>query len=113
NMVGGHPYLLELTFRTLQICNDMTLEKILETAPTKDGIYHSPHLQEYLAILKQHSDLAKVFLSIVKGEYLGNMESHANKKLINLGLVKYENGKLLVRCELYRLYFENYLGDVA
>ncbi|GFZ90852.1 hypothetical protein CYANOKiyG1_01160 [Okeania sp. KiyG1] len=112
NMVGGHAYLVELTFRSLKTCNDITLEKILETAPTKDGIYHSSHLQEYLAILKQHSDLAKVFLSIIKGEYLGNMESHAIKTLMNLGLVKYQDGKVLVRCELYRLYFENYLGDV-
>lgn len=112
NMVGGHPYLVELTFRSLKTCNGIGLEKILETAPTKDGIYHSPHLQEYLAILKQHSDLAKVFLSIIKGEYLEEMESHAIKKLMNLGLVKYQDGKVLVRCELYRLYFENYLGDV-
>ncbi|NEO54699.1 MAG: hypothetical protein F6K54_17410 [Okeania sp. SIO3B5] len=113
NMVGGHPYLLELTFRSLQTFNDMTLEEVLETAPTKDGIYHSPHLQEYLAILKQHLDLAKVFLSIIKGEYLGEMESHGIKTLMNLGLVKYQDGKVLVRCELYRLYFENYLGDVS
>ncbi|NES64480.1 MAG: hypothetical protein F6K24_04015 [Okeania sp. SIO2D1] len=112
NMVGGHPYLLELTFRTFKTCNDMTLEKILETAPTKDGIYHSPHLQEYLAILKQHSYLAKVFMSIIKGEYLGNMENYIIYKLINMGLVKYQDGKVLVRCELYRLYFESYLGGV-
>ncbi|NER08058.1 MAG: hypothetical protein F6K17_38680 [Okeania sp. SIO3C4] len=112
-MVGGHPYLVELTIRSLRTRNDMTLENILETAPTETGIYHSPHLQEYLGILKQHSDLAKVFMSIIKGEEIKNIESHANKKLINLGLVKYENGKVLVRCELYRLYFENYLGDVA
>lgn len=112
NMVGGHPYLLELTFRSLQTCSHITLEKILETAPTENGIYHNPHLQEYLGILKQHSDLAKVFMSIVKGKYLGNRESHTIKTLINLGLVKYEDGKILVRCELYRLYFESYLGDV-
>ena len=101
-----------MTFRSLKTCNDITLEKILETAPTKDGIYHNPHLQEYLAILKQHSDLAEVFLSIIKGKYLGNIESHAIKKLMNLGLVKYKDSKILVRCKLYRLYFESYLGDV-
>lgn len=112
NMVGGHPYLVELTIRSLKTRNDMTLEKILETAPTETGIYFAPHLQEYLGILKQHSDLAKVFLTIIKGEYLGNMEDPVIHKLINMGLVKYKNGKILVRCELYRLYFENYLGDV-
>ncbi len=112
NMVGGHPFLLELTFRSLKTCNEMILDQILETAPTKDGIYHSPHLQEYLAILKQHSNLAEVFISIIKGEYLGNMESHTIRKLMNLGLVKYQDGKILVRCELYRLYFESYLGDL-
>ncbi len=112
NMVGGHPYLLELTFRSLKTCNGLTLEKVLETAPTKDGIYHRPHLQEYLAILKQHPDLAKVFLRIIKSDYLGSWESHAIKTLINLGLVKYQNSQILVSCELYRLYFESYLGDV-
>ncbi|WP_168186378.1 AAA-like domain-containing protein [Hydrocoleum sp. CS-953] len=112
NMVEGHPYLVRLTIDSLKTRNDMTFEKILETAPTKDGIYHSPHLQEYLAILKQHSDLAEVFLSIIKGNYLGNIENHAIKTLINLGLVKYQDGKILVRCKLYRLYFENYLGDI-
>lgn len=111
-MVGGHPYLVELTFRSLKTRNQMKLAKILETAATKDGIYHSPHLQEYLAILKQHSNLAEVFLRIIKGKYLGNIESHAIKTLMNLGLVKYEDEEILVRCELYRLYFESYLGDV-
>ena len=112
NMVGGHPYLVKLTIDSIKTLNDMKLEKVLETAPTKDGIYHSPHLQEYLAILKQHSDLAEVFLSIIKGNYLGNIENHAIKTLMNLGLVKYQDGEILVSCELYRLYFESYLGDV-
>jgi len=112
NMVGGHPYLVELTFRNLKTCNGMTLEKVLETAPTEKGIYYSPHLQEYLAILKQHSGLAKYFLKIIKGEDIGNLKSHAIKTLMNLGLVKYQDGKVFVGCKLYRLYFESYLGDV-
>ncbi|NEQ41847.1 MAG: hypothetical protein F6K40_38975, partial [Okeania sp. SIO3I5] len=119
-MVEGHPYLVDLTFHSLKTCNGMTLEKILETAPTKDGIYHSPYLQEYLAILKQHPDgvlkeypdLAKCFLKIIKGEDIGNLKSHAIKTLMNLGLVKDRNGKISVSCKLYRLYFENYWGDV-
>ncbi|NES03895.1 MAG: molecular chaperone Tir [Okeania sp. SIO2F4] len=119
-MVGGHPYLVELTFRNLKTRNNMTLEKILETAPTKDGIYHSPHLQEYLAILKQnpdgvlkeYPDLAKYFLKIIKGEDIANIKSDVIKTLMNLGLVKDKDGKILVGCELYRLYFESYLGDV-
>ena len=112
NMVGGHPYLVKLTFGNLKTRNDMTLENILETAPTENGIYHSPHLQEYLGILKDHSDLGEVFLSIIKNEYLEDRKNYFIHKLINMGLVKYEEGKVLVRCELYRLYFENYLGDV-
>ena len=120
NMVGGHPYLVDLTFRNLKTRNDMTLEKILEIATTKDGIYHSPYLQEYLAILKQHPDgvlkeypdLAKCFLKIIKGEDIGNIKSHAIKTLMNLGLVKDMDGQISVSCKLYRLYFENYLGDV-
>lgn len=112
NMVGGHPYLIELTIHAIKTCNNMTLKKVIETAPKKDSIYYSPHLQEYLAILKQHSNLAKVVLKIIKGENLGNMESYAIKTLDNLGLVKCQDGKILVRCELYRLYFESHLGDV-
>ena len=112
NMVGGHPYLIELTIHAIKTCNNMTLKKVIETAPKKDSIYYSPHLQEYLAILKQHSNLAKVVLKIIKGENLGNMENYAIKTLDNLGLVKCQDGKILVRCELYRLYFESHLGDV-
>ena len=40
------------------------------------------------------------------------MENYAIKTLDNLGLVKCQDGKILVRCELYRLYFESHLGDV-
>ncbi len=65
-----------------------------------------------MAILKQHSNLAKVVLKIIKGENLGNMENYAIKTLDNLGIVKCQDGKILVRCELYRLYFESHLGDV-
>ncbi|NEQ35346.1 MAG: hypothetical protein F6K40_03085 [Okeania sp. SIO3I5] len=111
-MVAGHPYLVDLTFHSLKTCNAMTLEKILETAPTKDGIYHSPYLQEYLATLKQHSDIAQYFLKIINAEDIRNIETNAIKTLMNLGLIKDIDGKILVSCKLYRLYFENYLRDV-
>ncbi|NEO12484.1 MULTISPECIES: AAA-like domain-containing protein [unclassified Moorena] len=46
-MVGGNPYLLNLAFSTLSKNPNMTMENLLETAPTESGIYRH-HLRELL-----------------------------------------------------------------
>lgn len=112
NMVGGHPDLISLTIHHLKTCNHMTLEQILTKAPTENSIYYAPHLKEYLLIFKQHRDLVKVFKNIINGEDLGKEETLVIHQLRNMGLVKYQDSKIVVSCELYRLYFQNCLGDV-
>jgi hypothetical protein len=109
DMVGGHPYLVRLALYHVQH-QDITLEQLLQTAPTEAGIY-SDHLREHLCNLKQHPKLVAAFSQVVKSPVPIELDSESAFKLHSMGLVvyRYEN-KVMPRCDLYRRYFQNRLS---
>lgn len=57
NMVGGHPSLIQQALSHLKTHQDVTLDALLEKAPTESGIY-SNHLRWHLLNLQQYPELA-------------------------------------------------------
>ena len=102
-LVGGHPYLLQLGLEQIQR-QHVTLEQVLQTAHTEAGIY-SNHLRQQLSHLEQSPELIQVFQEVVNAaEPIQVKPAHAFK-LQSMGLVQLEGNQVKPRCFLYRQYF--------
>ncbi|MGF1938968.1 MAG: AAA-like domain-containing protein [Nostoc sp. ChiQUE02] len=109
DMVGGHPYLVRLALYHVQH-QDITLEQLLQTAPTEAGIY-SDHLRGHLCNLDDHPNLVAAFSQVVKSLVPIELDSESAFKLHSMGLVVYCNdNKVMPRCNLYRQYFQHRLS---
>ncbi|MBD1871011.1 AAA-like domain-containing protein [Cyanobacteria bacterium FACHB-471] len=106
DMVGGHPYLLQLALYHLWTGN-VTLDQLLQEAPTLTGIY-SDHLQSLLVTLQSCLDLSKGLDQIIKDGQTTQVKVAA--KLEKLGLIKRQGNLLKLRCKLYHLYFSDHLS---
>jgi hypothetical protein len=106
DMVGGHPYLLQLALYHLW-AGSVTLDQLLQEAPTLTGIY-SDHLQSLLVTLQSCLDLSKGLNQIIKDGQTTQVKVAA--KLEKLGLIKRQGNLLKLRCKLYHLYFSNHLS---
>lgn len=109
-LVGGHPYLLELAFAHLKSHPEITLDQLLAEAPTESGIYRH-HLWEYWLNFQQHPELAAAFKQVVDANYLVQIEPLSAYQLHSMGLVKLSGNKVQPRCNLYRKYFQMRLGN--
>jgi hypothetical protein len=110
-MVGGHSYLVRIAF--YQIARQkMTLAKLLQVAPTESGPY-SDHLRRLLLKLKEKADLTKAFKRmIVASKPILVKEIEEAFRLRSMGLIKFqEDDTVIPLCNLYCIYFRNYLKD--
>jgi hypothetical protein len=107
-MVGGHPYLVRVALYHLGR-QEVTLEQLLQEAPTLAGIY-SNHLRCHLANLQEHPKLAAALKQVITAPKSVQLEAIAAYKLESMGLVKLEGNQATPSCELYRLYFREQLG---
>ena len=102
-MVGGHPYLVNVAL--YHLCRqDMSLEELLQAAPTAAGIY-SDHLRSHLAMLKQEPQLTDALQQVLMLNVSVPLEAIAAYKLESMGLVQLEGNLAKPSCQLYRLYF--------
>lgn len=108
-MVGGHPYLVRQALENI-VRQGITLEQILETAPTEIGIY-SDHLRQHLLTLQQYPELAGAFRDVVIANVPVKLQPAVAYKLYGLGLVRWERNQAIPRCNLYRQYFRDWLED--
>ncbi|NJO40162.1 MAG: TIR domain-containing protein [Cyanobacteria bacterium CRU_2_1] len=104
-MVGGHPYLVRLALYAIAR-QHITLNKLLETAPTEEGIY-GDHLRYHLWHLRQHPELETALYQVLMTSHSITLDSEQKFKLLSFGLVKIEGNGVTPRCELYRLYFRD------
>ena len=111
NMVGGHPYLVRVAFYHIAR-GDTTLEKLLENAPTEAGLY-SDHLRRHLWNLQQHPELAAAVREIVSTSNPVRLDAVVAFKLHSMGLVHLQGNDVKPRCDLYRRYFQERLGNSA
>ncbi|GET35984.1 AAA-like domain-containing protein [Microseira wollei] len=108
-LVGGHPYLLRFGLYNIAQ-QQITLEKLLQTAVTEAGLYND-HLRRHLWTLKQYPDLADAFAKVVRANAPVELESLEAFKLHSMGLVKFEGNQVIPRFDLYRIYFRDRLSS--
>ncbi|MEB3180125.1 MAG: AAA-like domain-containing protein [Nostocaceae cyanobacterium] len=102
-MVGGHPYLVRVAL--YQIARGaMTLEQLLQIAPTEEGLY-CEHLRRHLLNLEENSELLEAMRQIVAAKSPVRIDTGKAFKLRSMGLVKMKGNDVLPLCDLYRQYF--------
>jgi hypothetical protein len=101
-MVGGHPYLVRWALYHLA-CQDLTLEKLLQDAPTDAGIYEG-HLRRHSGTLK-NPEIAAALKQVVTTSEPVRLETMQAYKLYSMGLIKRIGDRVTPRCQLYQQYF--------
>lgn len=102
-MVGGHPYLVRLAL--YHLCqNSITLDLLLQEAPTMGGIYKD-YLRSFWVTLQENNELAIAVKKVVKSDFGVELDPIVASKLVSMGLIQIENNHCTLSCELYRLYF--------
>jgi AAA-like domain/TIR domain len=106
-MVGGHPYLVRVALYNIAR-QDITLNVLLQTAPTEAGPY-SDHLRRHLWNLEQHPELAAAIKKVVANTSPVRLDSIQCFKLLSMGLLQQQGNDVTPRCNLYRQYFRDRL----
>ena len=109
-MIGGHPFLVRLTFYHLMGmgAREEDLQTILDNAPTEEGIYKQ-YLQQYLLALTEEPELEKAFFRTIAATEAVHLEAILAYKLQSMGLINLSSDRAYPACELYRLYFHRKL----
>ncbi|MGK7875839.1 MAG: AAA-like domain-containing protein [Xenococcaceae cyanobacterium] len=106
-MVGGHPYLMRLALDSL--CHEnISLEQLLQEAPTQGGIYGS-HLRHHWNNLQKQPALAAAMKKVVMTDKSVQLEPTEAYKLESMGLVTLVGNEVKPSCKLYLRYFRDRL----
>ncbi len=106
-MVGGHPYLVRVGL--YQIARRrMTLEQLLQMAPTEEGPYYD-HLRRHLLNLEENAELVAAIKQVVAADKPVEIRAAEAFKLRSMGLVKFQGNAVMPLCDLYRQYFRDRL----
>ena len=105
-MVGGHPALVHLAIYHLSR-GDVTLAQLLQSSPTSTGIYSS-HLQRHQVTLQEQQELAIAFGTVLSATEPVPLEPILAYKLNSIGLIKLNENKATLSCQLYQQYFQNF-----
>jgi len=103
DLVGGHPYLLQLAFYWLQ-SGKLTLSQMVQTASTNQGIYRE-YLRRLWLALQQEEDLIEALMDVLSAREPVRLPSKQAYALAGMGLVEPVGYKVRLQCELYRAYF--------
>lgn len=102
-IVGGHPYLLNLALCHL-ITQNNDVQKLIKEATTETGIYRD-HLRGHLVFLGKYPELADAYKQVVFSTEPVKLNSIAAYKLESVGLVELQGNEAVPMCNLYRDYF--------
>jgi len=112
-MVGGHPYLIQLALYHLWEYQDESplahLEAILQEAPTDAGIYGS-HLRRLLKILESSPELCQAMTKVIQNDQPVEILPIAAYKLQSMGLVELVGNLVTIPYQLYYEYFRSRLN---
>jgi hypothetical protein len=110
HLLDGHPYLLRKALYEI-VRDTYTLEELLTLAPTEAGPFND-HLRRHLLNLQSNPDLVTTMSRVVNATAAVRIEPVEAFKLRSMGLVKLSGNEVVPLCNLYRLYFSNFLGGV-
>ncbi|MGK7953873.1 MAG: AAA-like domain-containing protein [Crocosphaera sp.] len=106
-MVGGHPYLVDLALKALA-SQKISQDKLLAEAPTQGGIY-SGHLRRHWDNLQSSPNLANAMKEVVKRNSGVQLEPSIAYKLESMGLITLIGDEAKPSCQLYDRYFADNL----
>ena len=109
DLVGGHPYLVRLAMYAIAR-QDVTLDQLVEEAPTEAGLY-SDHLRRHLWNLEKHPELIDAMREVAIANSLVRLPAVQAFKLNSMGLVRLSGNEVTPRCHLYEQYFRERLGN--
>ncbi len=101
--VGGHPHLVRLALYHIW-CQDVSLEKMLQTSAAILGIYND-HLRRQLWNLQRYPKLMAAFTQVVKASSPVELDLVQAFQLQSMGLVHLEGNLATLSCKLYHQYF--------
>lgn len=110
--IGGHPHLARLAMYHIYR-GDLTLEQLLEVAPTEAGIY-GDHLRRHWWNLSQHPELADAIARLASSERAVKLEPSQVFQvfqLMSMGLIRVQRNEVTLSCNLYRQYFRERFGS--
>ena len=108
SVMNGHPALIHLTLYHLSQ-QEITLEKLLEDAPTLSGIYAS-HLRRHQGRLEEQPRLAEACHYIMNADEPVSVEPILAYKLYSMGLIDLKGDRAFPRVSLYKDYFKHKLN---
>ena len=106
-MTDGHPALVHLAIYHLSQ-EKLTFMELLDNAPTSTGIYGS-HLYRYQMKLHSKPELAIAFKTVINSTKPVLLNPILANKLSDMGLIKLNQNKAVISCQLYQNYFEQTL----
>jgi hypothetical protein len=109
DLTGGNPYLVQVGLHHLST-QMVSLEELVETAATSDGVYAN-HLRNLLWDLQKYPELMSAFRRVVLSDMPVELEPIPAFKLQSKGLVKIKDPTISPSCQLYRKYFQQALSS--
>jgi AAA-like domain len=106
--IAGHPYLVNLALYHFATHRDLSLEQF-SSESSINSIYQS-YLDSLANYLERNSELRVTLDHILnpKKESFW-LEDRLKHILYSMGLIKYLNSEIMIRCKLYQQYFQKYL----
>lgn len=105
-LVGGHPALVHIALYHLSR-NQQSLDHLLATAATPNGIYYH-HLQRHWETLQQQPALLQAFCALLSTCEPVHLESRLARQLSSMGLIHQSGNEVTISCHLYRQYFQTF-----
>jgi transcriptional regulator with XRE-family HTH domain len=105
DMIGGHPYLLNLAMEHLQQY-PVSLADFLALAPTEDAPYGN-HLRSLRNSVKRQPALLAAVKTLMQADRAVEVASEVSFQLCSMGLAIRQGNQIAPRCHLYRLYFSS------
>lgn len=102
-MVSCRPGLVRLALYALTQ-TAISVEQLLEEAPTQSGIY-SDHLRQLLAALLPFPGLQAAFCRVIEAQEPVSLDPISAYRLASLGLIQLHKNQATPSCDLYRRYF--------
>lgn len=113
-LVGGYPYLVQLTLHYLKQKVDLDLDNApldqLLQFSSAHPVYQD-HLQQQWQALEQNPSLAKAFAQVIQSAAPVKLDLTQALKLQSLGLISLQGSQARPSCALYARYFSDRLNQ--
>lgn len=110
-LLGGHPYLVQLTLNAIKT-EKIPIDQFLATVTGEADIYRE-HLHQCLWYLHHDPELMSALMQVVNSSTPVEFDPIITARLQNLGLVRVDQGKVSLPCQLYHQYFRDRLKPLG